>query len=197
MNLTQHSTALHSEKKGDEITGNCPPNLRARAWAFTLFNYDDEDIKTLCRDTYCFQEEKCPTTGNMHLQGTIYFKNPRTFSSLCKWIPNCRWRPCKNLIGSYNYCSKETTRAGKLYSNVDLSKYNKFSGEENMKVKKTGRELLAEQIEGETSEVPDWEALGQAEVQKNRWHEHMKLICEINLPKHKELIDWYWRTHFG
>lgn len=47
-------------------------------WDFTWFNLHDENqcisiIEKFCKH-WCFQEEKCPTTGTLHMQGRISLK---------------------------------------------------------------------------------------------------------------------------
>lgn len=54
-------------------------NKRSRAWAWTLFDYsqdDCEEIKKIKCVYICFGKEVTPTTNRPHLQGFVYFKNP-------------------------------------------------------------------------------------------------------------------------
>lgn len=60
-------------------------SVRARAFCYTLFNYDDSDIadlKKLKSEYHIFGFEVCPTTQKKHLQGFIYFANARTMRCL-------------------------------------------------------------------------------------------------------------------
>ncbi len=95
---------------------------RNRNWCFTLNNYKENDITHLnvekenknCKQ-FCFQEEmgenKIP-----HLQGVISYKDGRSFNVMRKLLPRAHWEICRNLKASLSYCSKEATRAGKIYT---------------------------------------------------------------------------------
>lgn len=91
----------------------------AKNWCFTLNNYSEKDIESLCSSSsiksYIFQEET-GENGTPHLQGFVEFKNklrPKTlFSS------RIHWEKTKNVEASIAYCSKEETRTGKVYSNI-------------------------------------------------------------------------------
>lgn len=60
-------------------------NKKTRAWCFTSFQVDkhpqeEKDIERL--KYYVAQEEKCPETGRLHIQGYVYFDNPVTLAGL-------------------------------------------------------------------------------------------------------------------
>lgn len=60
-----------------------PP--RSRGWCFTLNNYDEEDetrLQALVCRYLVYGREEAPETGTRHLQGFIYFDNPRTFGGV-------------------------------------------------------------------------------------------------------------------
>lgn len=84
---------------------------RSRAWCFTLNNYTDEDCKVVedaseqCEFVAVGKEEA--STGTPHLQGYLYFKNARTFSSVTKMIPRAHFEVSKGTPEqNLNYCSK-------------------------------------------------------------------------------------------
>lgn len=91
-------------------------------WFFTFFEYSESDLRELCE--FCkfkckeslFQEEKCPTTGRMHLQGSITLKKRARWSEfgLSKKI---HWEKTHHLESSINYCQKTYTRAGRQFKN--------------------------------------------------------------------------------
>lgn len=119
--MTQHST----HKNRGRGNTNTLPKSRNRSYCFTLNNYTDDDVKNIqkldCK--YCFQEET-GESGTKHLQGVLYFKNPRTFSSIKKMLPRAHIEKTIDFSASVRYCSKEDTRTGLLYTNLsDLSKY--------------------------------------------------------------------------
>lgn len=97
--------------------------IRARNWVFTLNNYTQDEIKELAQqESYLFQEET-GENGTPHLQGMLMFKNPMSLSSMKKINGRAHWEPCKNKIASIQYCSKERTRTGQIFSNFDYVKY--------------------------------------------------------------------------
>ncbi|UPW41363.1 replication associated protein [Dipodfec virus UA06Rod_92] len=87
-------------------------NKKARAYCFTINNYNDEDIRRLdaleCQ-YIIYGKEVAPTTRTEHLQGYVYFKNPRAFNStkraigLNSHIEIARGSPQDNI----RYCKKE------------------------------------------------------------------------------------------
>lgn len=97
---------------------NFVKRCRSRNWCFTLNNYMESDIKNICdsKYDYIFQEET-GENGTPHLQGLLCFKNPTDNTTVKKLIPRAHIEPAKNKMASINYCSKEESRTGKLYSN--------------------------------------------------------------------------------
>lgn len=97
--------------------------MRARNWVFTLNNYTQDEIKDLAQqECYLFQEET-GENGTPHLQGILCFKNPMSLSSMKKINERAHWEVCKNKIASIQYCSKELSRTGEIFSNFDYVKY--------------------------------------------------------------------------
>lgn len=87
---------------------------RARAWCFTLNNFEDDDIAFLTDtvDTakYAFQHE-IGESNTPHLQGVVYFENARTFDQLKKINDRIHWEPCRDLKRSLKYCTDPNKRA--------------------------------------------------------------------------------------
>jgi len=121
--MTQNETQeKNPEGVGNTIMCQAPPSSRARNWFFTLNNYTKNDITQIelleieCKiQKYVFQEEK-GENGTEHLQGTLVFKNARSFDSMKKLLPRANWSKVKNLKASMAYCCKEDTRNGKTYT---------------------------------------------------------------------------------
>ncbi len=94
---------------------------KVRTWCFTLNNYNEEDIKNLleafkkCR--YVFQEEK-GDEGTEHLQGCVTFKNQVYFSKVKEICEKAHWEVARNTIKAREYCRKEDSRNGKIYTNI-------------------------------------------------------------------------------
>lgn len=99
-------------------------NSKSRGWTITINNYTPEDIKLVqgLDAEYCFQEET-GESGTKHLQGMIYYKNARSFKQIKNMFRTAHIEKMKNKIASIRYCSKEETRTGAIYTNLDLAKY--------------------------------------------------------------------------
>lgn len=102
----------------DDELGNTKP-IRARGWAFTLFDFDDstKNLITQVFQKWVIGEEVCPKTGKKHLQCYGYNQVQTTFKKLKKVWPTghfevARGKPWENLI----YCSKE----GKADTNITI-----------------------------------------------------------------------------
>lgn len=81
---------------------------RARAFCFTSFSLDKPSIQQY--KYLCYQKEMCPTTGTIHLQGFIYFQNPRTFNSVRKELGGLTHvEIARDIKASIDYCSKSET----------------------------------------------------------------------------------------
>lgn len=85
---------------------------RDRKFCFTLNNYTDESIdaiKAVDARYLCFGKEVAPTTGTPHLQGFIYFANPRSFASVLSLLPSGVHLEVANGTPGQNktYCEKD------------------------------------------------------------------------------------------
>lgn len=100
------------EQYNEEIQSlDFPKSSRFRNWCFTHNNYpsDHEAIYKVINCKYLIAgREICPKTGTPHLQGTIMFKDAKTFSAVKKALPlGVHIEPCRSLDHSINYCQKE------------------------------------------------------------------------------------------
>ena len=104
-----------------EHSGTPARNTKHRSWCFTWNNYSSEEVTYLTNklknEKYLFGEEK-GNSGTPHLQGTVNFKSPRSFSSVRKIFKNNHIEVCKNWQASLNYCSKD----GETYTNIESKK---------------------------------------------------------------------------
>ncbi len=101
---------------------NLQPKKTGSHWFFTWNNYNKHNIVQLCSyfDTYTFQEEMS-VSGTPHLQGVVS-KRCR-FNTLKVKFPKVHWEICKNIIASMQYCTKLSTRNGKIYTkNMKINK---------------------------------------------------------------------------
>lgn len=84
---------------------------KSRAYCFVLHGYsaeEEEAVKAWDCVYLIFGHEIAPTTGSPHLQGYVYWENPRSLSGLKTLNRRINWRPCKgspeqNVV----YCSKD------------------------------------------------------------------------------------------
>lgn len=86
----------------------------AKNWVFTLHNprpvFLHKQLSEHC-SKFLFQEETCPTTGELHLQGACVFKKKLRPLSL-QLDPRIHWEKMKGTWQeSVDYCSKEESRA--------------------------------------------------------------------------------------
>lgn len=87
----------------------------------TWFHYTEDDLKKFldfcefkcCK--YAFQEEVCPTTGTLHIQGIIklYRKERDTAFGLPKEI---HWEKVRNEAQATRYCLKDHTHVGRRWT---------------------------------------------------------------------------------
>lgn len=91
------------------------PATRSRAWLMTRYEgHGDLSLPTDLVDPtmryFTCQQERCPTTGRLHLQGFGYWKTPKSLRQVTSVWP-CDARPVKPPIGrALAYCQKEDTR---------------------------------------------------------------------------------------
>lgn len=99
---------------------------RHRNWFFTLNNYNQTEILCLQQwfgtdAEYVFQEET-GEKGTPHLQGCFFMKNPVEFDYLKKHWDRWHIEVCKDKKAAIKYCTKEQTRTGKIYTNMQIRK---------------------------------------------------------------------------
>lgn len=119
------------ETKNNEITVNgdrgdgegntkLPRVNQLKSWCFTFNNYNFDDIliletlfKSICVK-YVFQEET-GTNGTKHLQGVICLKKAMRWTEF-NLNKSIHWEKTKSVNDAINYCQKDDTRTGKIYS---------------------------------------------------------------------------------
>lgn len=85
-------------------------STRARMWFYTLNNYTEEDYERHqqleCKWHVCGKE--VGESGTPHLQGTIAYKNAKSFQSMKKLLPRAFIAVAKgNSLQCYEYCIKD------------------------------------------------------------------------------------------
>lgn len=109
--------ALESMENAKKDTSELAvPRAHVHAYCFSHFNYNDEiqqKLQNCGADFGIFQEEKCPTTANTHLQGYVYWKNKKRGGALIKAFPGANWRVARgNAASNVTYCSKTESSLG-------------------------------------------------------------------------------------
>jgi len=97
-----------------------------RNWCFTLYNCTfTEDFWRLFGTTLKYgicQEERCPNTGNLHLQGYVEFSNATRMNMLTRSIPGIHVEPREgSRMQAIDYCRKEETRVAGPYEFDDIN----------------------------------------------------------------------------
>lgn len=130
---------------------------RSRGWCLTINNYTEEDVDSVyaaqfdCR--YCvWGKEIAPDTGTPHLQGFIYYDNPKTFNGVKLLFPRANIRKQRGSCAQASvYCKKDGDywEHGDLpMSQEDKGEYGKQAIAERWALAKAGKfeELPPEQI---------------------------------------------------
>ena len=106
---------IQTQNRDKRNLGNTSKISPSKKWAFTFFDYTDDDITKLINilepvsDGFIFGEETCPTTNKKHLQGYVEFiKNTIPFS--LKLNIGIHWgkkHKKSTTDDNITYCSKE------------------------------------------------------------------------------------------
>jgi len=93
---------------------------QSKSWSFTLFDHDEKTVDSLSGkasgvELLCFQEEKCPNSGRLHLQGFVRFSSNKRLGAVKTWLGDngahcevAKGSPAQNLV----YCSKDESATG-------------------------------------------------------------------------------------
>ncbi len=131
-----NSTVILSQESNDgsvgsERVGNTRRPSPSKHWCFTVNNYNSEDIIKIigsigssgldygCSPKYIFQEET-GENGTPHLQGYVNFDRKVRANCVFKWprAKRIHWEKCRSPKHAINYCRKEQSRTGDVYSNI-------------------------------------------------------------------------------
>lgn len=111
--------AQNTKQDRNTINNGLVNARRNRNWFFTLNNFMESEIISLQNDSYeyVFQEET-GKNGTPHLQGLICMKNAVSLQHMKNINSRAHWEICKNKNAAKNYCIKDETRTGAIYSNM-------------------------------------------------------------------------------
>lgn len=96
-------------------------SLMAKRWSWTCYDYNQEFCDRLVNlfttkvlKKLIFQEEKCPDSGRLHLQGFFYLEKKLRFAQVKEILGRTTHIEVSVKDDKYNegYCSKEDTRTG-------------------------------------------------------------------------------------
>lgn len=117
-----HLTQLNTE---DQMRGNTNNRIRSRGYTIVINNFtNDEELafKNIEADKWIYQIEQ-GHNGTVHLQGFLYFKHPKEFSFIKKWLNRAHIEAAKHNDKSIEYCNKEDTRVRGPYThNIEIKK---------------------------------------------------------------------------
>lgn len=102
MELSENNSIKQKKKKEPKYS----------SWSFTVQNWNDDDIKKIQEiecDYLTYGKEVAPTTGQHHLQGFIYWKNKKAFSTVKKKLPEGAHleKSRASAITNIKYCQKD------------------------------------------------------------------------------------------
>ena len=85
---------------------------RSRGWCFTINNYTEEDenfaYSLAWGAKYCVVGKEVGESGTPHLQGFVYFENPRSFGGIKELHETAHWEPMKGTaLQAAEYCKKD------------------------------------------------------------------------------------------
>jgi len=89
-----------------------PVTQRSRGWCFTINNYTDADtvmVRSLVHDSiYIIAGRETGENGTPHIQGYVYFANPRALTSVKKKLPRAHLEAQKGTNAQASeYCKKD------------------------------------------------------------------------------------------
>lgn len=169
-----------------EVAGNtsaATSGLKARAWFLTIFEGYQDAIEQIAKEKCrycCWQIEKCPTTGRLHVHACIYYENQQ------KWpkdrYPTAHIRKVKNLKKCISYCMKDDTREEGPWQ----------LGIKPEPGRRTDLETLAVKImKGTTAK----ELAKEDPVAYIRYHRGLKALeeaCYSHRSKAPDTVEWIW-----
>lgn len=86
-------------------------NVRSRGWTFTVNNYNEDSEKLLqgLDVSYLIYGREVGESGTPHLQGYLFYKSARTFTSVKKKLPEGAHIEAAlgNTLQNFNYCTKD------------------------------------------------------------------------------------------
>lgn len=118
---------MNSSNSSEILTKKSKQESGRIEWFFTWFNYTDELIEKFLAMLqakavkWAFQEEVCPTTGKLHLQGCFKLRKKARDTEFNLGKVDVQWKKAKDMVAAAKYCLKDDTRkpgGGRWFHNV-------------------------------------------------------------------------------
>lgn len=198
---------------GSERVGNTKRPSPSKHYCFTLNNYKESDIKNIIgsigsdgsrfgtEPKYIFQEET-GEDGTPHLQGYVNFDRKVRPIGLFNWEGSERihWEKCRSPKHAINYCKKEETRTGNVYTNIEFPEEVVVIDEQNLK---TWQRNVINIVEGDRDPRKihwyyDYEGnTGKTQLSKYLVVKHKALILSGKSSDMKYGVISYMQKHNG
>ncbi len=108
---------VKNSSKSSKKSGSTKQISPSKHWCFTLNNYTQENIETICSNSsikrYVFQEET-GELGTPHLQGYLEFNSKKRPLGEFKSF-KAHWEKCRKIKEAIIYCQKIDTRSGRIF----------------------------------------------------------------------------------
>lgn len=152
---------------------------KTRAWCFTINNYTEADLYAVqtCECAYICYEPEVGEQGTPHIQGYVYFTNPRTMKGVERVLGGrASLRIAKGTAAqNRTYCSKD----GKLSERGEMPEQGKRTDIDDMK------ELIQN---GEPLDKVIWSCTSYQSAKFA-----MTLAANMKPPKRDGIVvRWYW-----
>ncbi len=156
------------ESEGDGNTKSPSQDaVRARHWALTINNYDDNYMTMFQGPTYSVIGKEVGAEGTKHLQCHVYYKNKVSFKQVKEAFPTAHIEKARNIEASILYCKKEG-----MFE--ELGQAPNWKGG-NSKPKK-------EEFVQSIAKLKPWQT---------------KILDKMNGPADDRSIYWYWSEKGG
>lgn len=164
--------------------------VRNRGWCFTIFVPEGTSHGypvyaqelTLKSQYWSAQLERCEKTGKLHIQGFVYFKNPRTLAGLKKLHKTAHFESMRGTVDqAIAYTQKEDTRV----AGPD------FAGERPSQGKRTDIDSAVALIQAGTAMAV---VAAENPITYVRYHRGLHALSNILSPKRSSLTtaNIYW-----
>ena len=164
-------------------------DFRVRTVVYTCFEYGGdarkwlEGLKGSC-DWVLGQEEKCESTGRLHVQGMAHHSNPIGWSYL-----KCHKEKCHKPADSIKYCSKEDTRVSGPFEFGERPTFNIKGAKASMAEK---NKML---LEGDLKTLVDEGQISLLSLKRTMEARTIYRSLKVMVDEPKNVIKGFW--HYG